>query len=90
MSDEVTPRFKAPKPERTETVKQRRGRINRQSGKRKQAAARRALEQVYGPATKFRTHMSDEEGWTAWPVRIECKSGAQVGPIATRYLLAEK
>ena len=90
MTDDVTPRFKASKPERTETVNQRRGRLNRQSGKRKQAAARRQLEQLYGPATGFHTHKANEEGWTAWPVRVECKSGAQVGPIATRYLAAEQ
>lgn len=90
MSGDVTPRFKAEKPARVESPNQRRGRINRQSGKRKQAAARRQLEEVFGPATNFHTHKANEEGWTTWPVRCEVKSGAQVGPIATRYLAAEK
>ena len=46
VTDDVTPRFKAEKPERSETANQRRGRINRQKGKRKQAAARRVFEDI--------------------------------------------
>jgi hypothetical protein len=90
MTDNVQPNFKPERPAKVETANQRRGRINRQSGKRKQAAARRQLEHVFGPATQWHTHKANEEDWTTWPVRCEVKSGAQVGPIATRYLAAEK
>lgn len=87
---DVTPNFKAPKPAVTETANSRRGRINRQSGKRKQAAARRVLEAVYEVQAKWAGAQAHEETWHWLPVRAEIKSGAQVGPIATRYLAAEK
>lgn len=89
MSDEVTPRFKAPKPERTETVNQRRGRLNKQKGHRKQSLARKALEELFDTGVMFWAHKSNEESWN-FPVRVEVKAGQQVGPIATRFLAAEK
>lgn len=40
------------------------------------------------PMTMFRGANGNEELWSG-PWRVEVKSGAQVGPIATRYLSAE-
>ena len=87
---DVTPNFKGEKPTVSETANQRRGRINRQSGKRKQAGALRVLEAVYEVQAKWAGSRGNEETWHHLPVRAEIKSGAQVGPIATRYLAAEK
>jgi hypothetical protein len=62
------------------------GRRSRRGGLAKQRAAARALGV---PSAKFHGQNGNEESWR-YAVRIEVKSGAQVGPIATRYLLAEK
>lgn len=53
---------------------------------KKQRAAAKALGV---PSAKFHGQNGAEENWR-YAMRIEVKSGAQVGPIATRYLLAEK
>jgi hypothetical protein len=91
VTDDVTPRFKAEKPERSETANQRRGRINRQKGKRKQAAARRVFEDIYGVQASWQGKKGNEETWDhITACRLEVKAGAQVGPLATRYLAAEK
>ena len=90
MTRDVTPNFKTPKATVSESANQRRGRINRQSGKRKQSAALRVLEAVYEVQAKWAGSRGNEETWHHLPVRAEIKSGAQVGPIATRYLAAEK
>ena len=89
-TDDVTPRFKAEKPERSETVNQRRGRINKQKGHRKQSLARKALEDLFGAEALFHGRKANEEAWTHLPVRVEVKAGAQVKPIETRFLAAEK
>jgi len=88
--DDVTPRFKAEKPERSETVNQRRGRLNKQKGHRKQSLARKALEELFGAEALFHGRKANEEAWTHLPIRVEVKAGAQVKPIETRFLTAEK
>ena len=88
--DDVTPRFKAEKPERSETVNQRRGRLNKQKGHRKQSIARKALEDLFGAEALFHGRKANEEAWTHLPVRVEVKAGAQVKPIETRFLAGEK
>ena len=88
--DDVTPRFKAEKPERSETVNQRRGRLNKQKGHRKQSLARKALEELFGAEALFHGRKANEEAWTHLPIRVEVKAGAQVKPIETRFLAAEK
>lgn len=90
MTPDVSPNFKAPKAERAETVNQRRGRINRQKGKRKQAAARRVFEAVYQVTVSWAGKKGNEESWDHLPCRLEIKAGQQVGPMATKYLAAEK
>lgn len=66
-----------------------RGRRNRRSGMAKQRAARKALEVVTGKETaRYSTLTSNEEAWRQ-PVRVEVKSGAQAGPVGTRFLEAE-
>lgn len=66
------------------------GRRNWRSGMTKQRQARKALEVVTGTqAARFSGLTGNEEGW-ALPVRVECKSGAQVNPIGTRFRLAEE
>lgn len=62
------------------------GRRNRRSGLAKQRAARKALGV---PSPAFHGQLANEENWLAYFARVEVKSGAQVGPIATRYLKAE-
>lgn len=88
--DDVTPRFKAEKPERSETVNQRRGRLNKQKGHRKQSLARKALEDLFGAEALFHGRKANEEAWTHLPIRVEVKAGAQVKPIQTRFLAGEK
>lgn len=61
------------------------GRRNRRSGREKQTAARKAL----GVVDRFQSRLGDEENWRLPWARVEVKSGAQVGPIATRFLKAE-
>lgn len=66
------------------------GARNRRSGMRKQREARKALEALTGAeAAKFIGQLGNEESWTGLPVRVEVKSGAQVGPIWTKYAAAE-
>ncbi len=56
---------------------------------RKQREARKALEAVTGvDANRFVGALGNEENWRL-PLRVEVKSGAQVGPIWTRYIQAE-
>ena len=62
-----------------------RGRRNRTQGLRKQRAARKALGV---PPSRFHGEQGNEENWR-WKFRTEVKSGKQVGPMVTRYLLAE-
>lgn len=91
MTPDVTPNFKPERQERSETVNQKRGRINRQKGKRKQAAARRVFEEIYGVHASWHGKKGNEETWDhITAARLECKAGAQVKPIATRFLAAEK
>jgi NADH dehydrogenase/NADH:ubiquinone oxidoreductase subunit G len=67
-----------------------RGARNRRSGMRKQREARKALERVTGAeAARFAGQLGNEEAWSGLPLRVEVKSGAQVGPIWTRYAAAE-
>lgn len=88
--DDVTPRFKVEKPTVSESANQRRGRLNKQKGHRKQSLARRALEELFGAEALFHGRKANEEAWTHLPVRVEVKAGAQVKPIETRFLAAEK
>jgi hypothetical protein len=60
------------------------GRRSKDRGGRRQSMAARAL----GIPRTSGMHPGHEETM-AGAVRIECKSGAQVGPIWTRYLAAE-
>lgn len=60
-----------------------RGRRNRRSGQKRQAKAARAIG-----VPKTAIAPGDEENFQG-AVRVEVKSGAQVGPIITRYRLAE-
>ena len=89
MTDDVTPRFKAEKPERSESVNQRRGRLNKQKGHRKQSLARKALEDLFETGVMFHGRKANEESWNL-PVRSEVKAGQQVEPISRRYQAAEK
>lgn len=67
-----------------------RGARNRRSGMTKQRAARKALEALTGAeAARFVGQLGNEEAWSGLPLRVEVKSGAQVGPIWTRYRAAE-
>lgn len=67
-----------------------RGARNRRSGMRKQREARKTLEALTGTqAARFAGQLGNEELWTGLPLRVEVKSGAQTGPIWTRYVLAE-
>ena len=87
---DVSPNFKPEKPARNETTNQRRGRLNKQKGHRKQSLARKALEDLFGSEALFHGRKANEEAWTHLPVRVEVKAGAQVKPIETRFLAAEK
>lgn len=62
------------------------GRRNRRGGLRKQREARKALGV---PNARNASQLSNEENWRA-TFRVEVKSGSQVGPVATRFLLAEQ
>lgn len=91
MTPDVSPNFKADKPAITESPNSRRGRLNRQKGKRKQAAARRVFEDVYQVTASWHGKKGNEETWDhITAARLEVKAGKQVGPIATRFLAAEK
>jgi len=90
MTPDVTPNFKPEKPTVSETANQRRGRLNKQKGHRKQSLARRALEDLFEAEALFHGRKANEEAWTHLPIRVEVKAGAQVGPIATRFLAGEK
>lgn len=59
-----------------------RGRSNRAMGDSRARTARRTLG-LTGPTTRH------EEHWGG-PVRVEVKSGSQVGPVLTRFLAAEQ
>ena len=64
-----------------------RGRRNRQRGKR----AEREMRKRVGASVATTMHAAiGEEAWTHQVFRDECKAGAQVGPIATRFLAAER
>lgn len=68
-----------------------RGARNRRSGMRKQREARKALQQLTGAeAARFVGQLGNEESWTGLPLRVEVKSGAQVGPVWTKYAAAEE
>ena len=60
------------------------GRRNRRSGLRKQRTARKGL----GIEVRFAAQGGNEETWNG-AVRVEVKSGAQAGPVWTRYKAAE-
>ena len=90
MTPDVTPNFKPEKPTVSETANQRRGRLNKQKGHRKQSLARRALEDLFETEALFHGRKANEEAWTHLPIRVEVKAGAQVKPIETRFLAAEK
>lgn len=67
-----------------------RGARNRRSGMLKQREARKALEAVSGKhAARFVGQLGNEESWSGLPLRVEVKSGAQVGPVWTKYAAAE-
>ena len=85
------PRFKEEKERKEETAAQKRGRVNRQKGKRKQALARQVFEDIYEVQVSWSGKKGNEESWDhIKAARIEVKAGAQVGPLATRFLAAEK
>lgn len=66
------------------------GARNRRSGMKKQREARKALEALtLTQAAQFAGQLGNEEAWSGLPLRVEVKSGAQVGPIWTRYAQAE-
>jgi hypothetical protein len=90
MSPDVNPNFKAPKPVVSESANSRRGRLNKQKGHRKQSLARKALEDLFAAEALFHGRKANEEAWTHLPIRVEVKAGAQVKPIDTRFLAAEK
>jgi hypothetical protein len=73
-----------------ETTNQRRGRLNKQKGHRKQSLARKALEDLFGTKAPHHDMKAEERRWTHLPVRVEVKAGAQVKPIETRFTAAEK
>ena len=60
------------------------GKRNRRKGHTKQGRARKAL----GIEPRFHTHKANEESWGG-ALRVEVKAGAQVAPVATRYLAME-
>lgn len=62
-----------------------RGRRNPRKGKRKQRDARKALMLK---DEKWSGKHANEETWDSATVRVEVKAGAQVKPIATRYVNA--
>jgi len=70
---------------RTEPCNSCKGKRSRTSGLRKQRLAKKALGV---PSSRFAPTDGNEENWKHF-FRLEVKSGAQVGPIATRYLPAE-
>jgi len=88
VSPDVSPNFKPEKPARNETTNQRRGRLNKQKGHRKQSLARKALEDLFETGVIFHGRKANEEAWN-FPVRPEVKAGQQVEPISRRYLAAE-
>ena len=69
----------------TESAASRQGRLNRQKGKRKQAAVRRTLESIFGVECVWEQMKRDEETWIHLPVGCEVKSGLEAKPIHTRY-----
>lgn len=67
-----------------------RGARSRRSGMKKQREARKAFEVLTGvDAARFAGQLGNEEAWTGLPIRVEVKSGSQVGPVWTKYALAE-
>jgi hypothetical protein len=65
------------------------GARNQRKGKVKQRAGRKVLEAVSEtPASRFVGALGNEETWRL-PVRVECKAGAQVKTMFTKYLAAE-
>jgi hypothetical protein len=90
VTPDVTPNFKPEKPARVESTNQRRGRLNKQKGHRKQSLARKALEDLFGAEAAFHGRKAEESHWTHLPIRVEVKAGAQVKPVETRFLAAEK
>jgi hypothetical protein len=70
---------------RKEPCRSCRGRRSRRSGRRKQNEGKKVLGV---PASRFSPTDANEENWKDI-IRWEVKSGAQVGPIATRYLQYE-
>jgi hypothetical protein len=66
------------------------GKRSRRRGMDKQRTARKALEALSATdAAKFMGQLGNEESWTGLPLRVEVKSGAQCGPIWTKYAAAE-
>ena len=57
---------------------------------RKQLMVRKAFQEITGTEwVQFHTQGGNEETWKS-PVRVECKAGAQVRPVETKFVLAEK
>jgi hypothetical protein len=85
------PRFREPKErhERGCVCAPCRGRRNKRKGSTKQSAARKALEKLTGKQARWHGLKANEEAWAHLPLRVECKAGAQVGPVATRFLASE-
>lgn len=71
-------------PKRTCTCPSCRGRRNRAKGSRAQREARKALGLQ---PERWKGREANEETWMA-ALRVEVKAGAQVRPIATRYVAA--
>ena len=68
-----------------ESAASRQGRLNRQKGKRKQAAVRRELEIIFDSPCIWEQNKRDEETWLHLPLACEVKSGLEAKPIHTRY-----
>lgn len=61
------------------------GRRSQKKGKLAQRETRKALRLK---PQRWSSSLANEETWTAAHVRVEVKAGAQVKPIATRYVAA--
>lgn len=74
-------------PKRSCTCPSCRGRRNKGKGQRKQREVRKILNLR---PEKWRGRTGNEETWVASNLRFEVKAGAQVQPVATRYVAARQ
>lgn len=79
-----------PRPRHRPSRKGASGQANARYGKRRQRDGRKVLERLFRTdPPRFAGALGNEESWHHLPVRVECKAGEQVEPIATRFLKAE-